>query len=65
MNDTAQLRAPEPSADDAHAQVGNIHAYRAALRSLLKRRIITLYCFGVFNRQHTQYLIGRFKLWEA
>lgn len=55
-----------PVEDDADARHAlNIHAYRAALRSLLKRRIITLYCFGLFNRQHTQYLIDRFRLWEA
>jgi len=35
------------------------------LRSVLKRRIITLYCFGFFSLEQTQKLIDTFRLWEA
>jgi hypothetical protein len=35
------------------------------LRSVLKRRIITLYCIGFFSLEQTQTLIDHFRLWEA
>lgn len=58
MTEIAELRAPEtPTEEDYRTTM------LAALRSLLKRRIITLYCFGFLDIRHTQYLIDRFHLW--
>jgi hypothetical protein len=35
------------------------------LRALLKRRIITLHCFGFLDVRQTQKLIDHFRLWDA
>jgi len=58
MTDTAQLRAPETRAEEDYRAT-----MLAFLRSILKRRIITLYCLGFFDIRHTQYLVDRFGLW--
>lgn len=67
MTATAEPRpsphqAVTPPADDDERYRS---ALLAALRSLLKRRIITLYCFGLFDVRQTQKLIDCFRLWNA
>jgi len=59
MTDTAELRAPDAK-DDGYTRL-----MLAALRGILKRRIITLYCFGFLSVRQTQKLIDSFRLWGA
>jgi hypothetical protein len=64
--ETAELRPPQaapsrPAEDDERYR----RALLAALRVILKRRIITLYCFGFLDVRQTQKLIDTFSLWEA
>jgi hypothetical protein len=62
MTQTAELRAPgHPAEDDERYR----RALLAALRAILKRRIITLYCIGFLDASQTQKLIDTFRLWEA
>ena len=70
MTETAELCPPDapppPEDQEAARRKAALSARaKAALRSVLKRRIMTLYCFGFLTVKQTQRLINHFRLWEA